>query len=118
MLLNTSSQNSGDPSDRGWMKRRSRPLSLTKITDDGWRATFHSHSALSADAFATDDKPWRAVRRGRRSPSDGPRQRRTECRDEATRSGSGCGLSRPLYAVRASVTFCDTITVEKRRRRA
>jgi len=36
-------------------------LSLTKITDDGWRATFHSSPALSADGFATDDKPWRAV---------------------------------------------------------
>jgi hypothetical protein len=43
------------------MERQGYALSLTKITDDGWRATFHSHPALSADGFATDDKPWGAV---------------------------------------------------------
>src|SRR5262245_44355279 len=53
------------------MERLGYALSLTKITDDGWRATFHSHPQLSADGFATDAKPWRAVRyslrRGTRS---------------------------------------------------
>ena len=45
------------------MERQGYALSLTKIADDGWRATFHSNPALSADGFATDDKPWRAVQR-------------------------------------------------------
>jgi len=43
------------------MERQGYSLSLTKITDDGWRATFHSNPQLSADGFATDAKPWRAV---------------------------------------------------------
>jgi len=38
-------------------------LSLTTITDDGWRARFHSDPSLSTDGFATDDKPWRVVQR-------------------------------------------------------
>ena len=45
------------------MERQGYALSLTNITDDGWRATFHSNPQLSADGFATDDKPWRAVQR-------------------------------------------------------
>src|SRR5262245_14664343 len=30
------------------MERQGYALSLTKIADDGWRATFHSHPQLSA----------------------------------------------------------------------
>ena len=45
------------------MERQGYALSLTKITDDGWRATFHSNPQLSADGSATDDKPRRAVQR-------------------------------------------------------
>jgi hypothetical protein len=50
------------------MERQGYALSLTKITDDGWRATFHSHPGMSANGFATDGKPLRAcsARRGRR----------------------------------------------------
>lgn len=43
------------------MERQGYALSLTKIHDDGWRATFHKHPMLSADGFGTDEKPWRAV---------------------------------------------------------
>ena len=43
------------------MERQGYALSLTKITDDGWRAAFHSNPQLSADGFATDAKPWKAV---------------------------------------------------------
>ena len=43
------------------MERQGYALTLTKIFDDGWRATFHHHPMLSADGFGTDEKPWRAV---------------------------------------------------------
>ena len=43
------------------MERQGYALSLTKITGDGWRATFHSNPQLSADGFATDAKPWRGL---------------------------------------------------------
>jgi hypothetical protein len=43
------------------MERQGYALSLTKISDDGWRATFHYHPMLSADGFATDEKSWRAA---------------------------------------------------------
>jgi len=43
------------------MERQGYALSLTKITGDGWRATFHSSPQLSADGFATDAKPRKAV---------------------------------------------------------
>ena len=43
------------------MERQGYALSLTKITDDGWRATFHSHPSMSADGAATAEKPWAGV---------------------------------------------------------
>src|SRR5713101_4782552 len=43
------------------MDRQGYALSLTKIIDDGWRATFHRYPAMSADGFETDEKPWHAV---------------------------------------------------------
>src|SRR5262245_59580315 len=43
------------------MEGQGYALSLTKISADGWRATFHAHQQLSADGVATDEKPWRAV---------------------------------------------------------
>jgi hypothetical protein len=46
----------------GGMERQGYALTLTKIFDDGWRATFHHHPTLSADGFGTAEKPWRAVR--------------------------------------------------------
>lgn len=43
------------------MERQGYALTLTKLFDDGWRATFHKHPMLSADGFATAPDPWRAV---------------------------------------------------------
>jgi hypothetical protein len=36
------------------MQRQGYALSLTKITDDGWRATFQSSPQLTVDGFASD----------------------------------------------------------------
>lgn len=45
------------------MERYGYALSLTRIRDGGWRATFYSSPLLSTEGFATAPTQW-AVMRG------------------------------------------------------
>ena len=45
------------------MERHGYALSLCKIRDDGWAASFDHHPMLAPDGFATAATPWAAVQR-------------------------------------------------------
>jgi len=43
------------------MERQGFAVSLQKIYDDGWSATFHGHPMLAPEGFATATTPFVAV---------------------------------------------------------
>jgi hypothetical protein len=43
------------------MERQGYAVSLRKIHDDGWAASFHEHPLLAPDGFATAPTPFVAV---------------------------------------------------------
>ena len=43
------------------MERQGFVVSLRRLVDDGWTASFHSHAMLAADGIGTAATPFQAV---------------------------------------------------------
>jgi hypothetical protein len=43
------------------MERQGFVVSLRRLVDDGWTASFHSHAMLAADGIGTAPTPFQAV---------------------------------------------------------